>query len=70
MAERLKLGYFAQGETVISPETGLVDRFYIIKQGVIHGEQDVVRAQDDAAWLELHEGEMLSARGVALDAAG
>jgi CBS domain-containing protein len=57
MAERLKLGYFAKGETVISPETGLVDTFYIIKQGIIHGEQDVVRAQDDAAWLELREGE-------------
>ena len=57
MAERLKLGYFGKGETVISPETGLVETFYIIKQGEIHGEQDVVRAQDDAAWLELHEGE-------------
>ncbi len=57
MAERLKLGYFAKGETVISPETGLVETFFIIKQGVIHGEQDVVRAQEDSAWLELHEGE-------------
>lgn len=57
MAERLKLGYYAKGETVLSPETGEVGTFFIIKQGEIHGEQDVVRAQDDAAWLELHEGE-------------
>jgi CBS domain-containing protein len=57
MAERLKLGYYSKGETVLSPESGEVGTFFIIKQGEIHGEQDVVRAQDDAAWLELHEGE-------------
>jgi len=57
MAERLKLGYYAKGETVLSPENGEVGTFFIIKQGEIHGEQDVVRAQEDSAWLELHEGE-------------
>lgn len=71
LAERLKLAYYAKGETVLGPDSGPVDTFYIIKQGVIHGEQDVVRAQDDASWLELHEGEcfplgaLLSKRGVA-----
>ncbi len=70
LAERLKLTYYAKGETVLGPDAGPVKHFYIIKQGVIHGEQDVVRAQDDAAWLELHEGEcfplgaLLSKRGV------
>jgi CBS domain-containing protein len=57
LAERLKLGYYAKGEVVLSPESGQAHTFFIIKQGVINGEQDVVRAQDDAAWLELHEGE-------------
>jgi len=57
MAERLKLGYYSKGETVLSPENEEVRLFFIIKQGEIHGEQDVVRAQDNAAWLELHEGE-------------
>ncbi|MBU1664522.1 MAG: CBS domain-containing protein [Gammaproteobacteria bacterium] len=71
LAERLKLTYYAKGETVLGPDSGPVKTFYIIKQGVIHGEQDVVRAQDDASWLELHEGEcfplgaLLSKRGVA-----
>ena len=71
LAERLQLTYYAKGETVLGPDAGPVKHFYIIKQGVIHGEQDVVRAQDDAAWLELHEGEcfplgaLLSKRGVA-----
>ncbi|MDD5389510.1 MAG: DUF294 nucleotidyltransferase-like domain-containing protein [Gallionellaceae bacterium] len=71
LAERLKLTYYAKGETVLGPDSGPVKTFYIIKQGVIHGEQDVVRAQEDASWLELHEGEcfplgaLLSKRGVA-----
>ncbi len=57
MAQRLELGYYAKGEVVLSPEQGTADKFYVIKQGVVQGEQDVVRAQEDAAWLELHEGE-------------
>ncbi|MDO9227585.1 MAG: DUF294 nucleotidyltransferase-like domain-containing protein [Pseudomonadota bacterium] len=71
LAERLKLAYYAKGETLLGPDSGPVKTFYIIKQGVINGEQDVVRAQDDASWLELHEGEcfplgaLLSKRGVA-----
>ncbi len=71
LAERLKLGYYGKGEVILGPDSGPVKTFYIIKQGVVHGEQDVARAQDDAAWLELHEGEcfplgaLLSKRGVA-----
>ncbi|MBU1690761.1 MAG: CBS domain-containing protein [Gammaproteobacteria bacterium] len=57
LAERLSLGYYAKGEIITSPEQGEVSHFLIIKQGVVQGEQDVVRAQEDAAWLELHEGE-------------
>lgn len=57
MIERTKLGYYARGEVAASPEAGEAQTFFIIKQGVIHGEQDVVRAQEDSTWLELHEGE-------------
>ena len=70
LAQRLSLGYYAKGEVVASPEQGVATRFLVIKQGVVQGEQDVVRAQEDAAWLELHEGEcfplgaLLSKRGV------
>ena len=70
LAQRLSLGYYAKGEVVASPEQGVAPRFLVIKQGVVQGEQDVVRAQEDAAWLELHEGEcfplgaLLSKRGV------
>ncbi|MBZ0093969.1 MAG: DUF294 nucleotidyltransferase-like domain-containing protein [Sulfuricella sp.] len=57
LAQRLSLGYYAKGEVITSPEQGVASRFLVIKQGVVQGEQDVVRAQEDAAWLELHEGE-------------
>jgi CBS domain-containing protein len=70
MIERLKVSYYAKEEVVLAPGDAPVATFYIIKQGVILGEQDVVRAQENAAWLELHEGEcfplgaLLSKRGV------
>lgn len=70
LIEHLKVGYYAKDEVVLAPDDQPVSTFYIIKQGVILGEQDVVRAQENAAWLELHEGEcfplgaLLSKRGV------
>lgn len=58
MVEHLKLGYYAQGEIILSPGQGVVEHFLVIKQGVVQGEQEVVSAQkDELAWLELHEGE-------------
>jgi CBS domain-containing protein len=57
LSTRLEIGYYARGEVVLSPEQGEAHTFYIIKQGVVQGEQGVVQAQDDSAWLELHEGE-------------
>lgn len=58
LAERLQLGYYAKGEVILSPKHGEVRNFFIIKQGVVQGEQEVVRAQQqETAWLELQEGE-------------
>nr|AOO54650.1 prohead protease [uncultured bacterium] len=57
MVERMKLGYYAEGEIIVSPEQGAVDRFLVIKQGVVHGEQSVAKASDADTWLELTEGE-------------
>ena len=57
LAARLQLGYYPKGEILLSPDQGVALKLLIIKQGVVQGEQDVARAQDDAAWLELHEGE-------------
>jgi CBS domain-containing protein len=52
LAERLKLAYYGKGETLLEPASGAVKKLFIIKQGVVTGEQG-----DAGAWLELHEGE-------------
>ncbi|MDP2144783.1 MAG: DUF294 nucleotidyltransferase-like domain-containing protein [Gallionella sp.] len=57
MMERMHLGYYAEGEVIVSPEQGVADSFLIIKQGVVHGEQNVAKAADSDTWLELMEGE-------------
>lgn len=57
MLERMQLGYYAAGEVIVSPEQGVVDRFLVIKQGVVKGEQNVAKATDADTWLELVEGE-------------
>lgn len=57
MLERMQLGYYPQGEVILSPEQGVADRFLLIKQGLIQGEQSVAHASESDAWLELTEGE-------------
>lgn len=57
LAQHATLAYFAKGEAVLSPEQSEPVPFVIIKQGIIQGEQGVVGAAEDSAWLELHEGE-------------
>lgn len=54
---RLAVGYYGKGEVILSPEQGVTTRFYIIKQGVVQGEQSIADASEVHAWLELHEGE-------------
>ncbi len=37
LAERLRLAYYARGTQVVGPESGIVDTFYIVKQGSVRG---------------------------------
>ena len=57
MMERMSLGYYAESEVILTPEQGPVDRFLVIKQGMVHGEQNVAHASEADTWLELAEGE-------------
>lgn len=57
MLERMQLGYYAKGEVVVAPEQGVVQRFLVIKQGMVQGEQNVADASDADTWLELSVGE-------------
>jgi len=57
LAERLALGYFARDEVILSPASGVPQRLFIIKQGVVQGERAGSAPGADGAWLELQEGE-------------
>ena len=57
MLERMQLSYYAAGEIVISPEHNKVGQFYVIKQGLVYGEQSVAKVTEEDTWLELTEGE-------------
>ena len=57
MLEHMRLGYYAEGEVIVAPEQGAADRFLVIKQGMVQGEQNVADATEADAWLELAEGE-------------
>ena len=57
MLECMSLAYYAKGEVIISPQQGNVEKFMVIKQGEVLGEQAVAQANDADAWLELVEGE-------------
>jgi len=57
MIERMQLGYYAEGEVIVSPEQGNVERLLVIKQGMVQGEQNVAHASDSDTWLELSVGE-------------
>ncbi|MFA6016335.1 MAG: DUF294 nucleotidyltransferase-like domain-containing protein [Gallionellaceae bacterium] len=57
MLEHMRIGYYADGEVIISPEHAIADKFIVIKQGIVHGEQNVAQALESDTWLELAEGE-------------
>jgi CBS domain-containing protein len=57
MVDRMRLAYYAHGEVIVSPEQGVVERFLVIKQGMVQGEQNVADASEADTWLELSEGE-------------
>jgi len=57
MLERMHLAYYAQDEIIASPEQGEATRMWVIKQGVVLGEQSVAKVSESDAWLELMEGE-------------
>jgi CBS domain-containing protein len=57
MIERMQLGYYAQGEVILLPEQGVVERFLVIKQGLVQGEQSVADVSEADTWLELSVGE-------------
>ena len=56
LAKRLSLNFFPKDEVVIGPEDGPANRFFIIKQGRLQGEQEQANGQAESRW-ELMAGE-------------
>ena len=57
MMKRMRISYFAEGEVIVSPEQKVVDQFYIVKQGLVYGEQFVEKSAEVDTWVELEKGE-------------
>ena len=57
MLEHMRLSYYSEGDVIVSPEQNQVEQFYVIKQGLVHGEQSVAKIAEEDTWLELIEGE-------------
>ncbi len=57
MVERMQLAYYPAGEIILAPDTTPAERFLVIKQGSVHGEQTIANASEADTWLELAEGE-------------
>ena len=49
LAGRLRLSYYAAGQAILTPESGVADRLYIVKQGQVRGgaAEGVEQAADD-----------------------
>ncbi len=56
-AEHASLQFFADGDVVLSPEEGAVDRFYVVKQGRVRGERVSKRTGEAETTFEISLGE-------------
>ena len=57
LVENCQLRFYAEGEKVICPEDGLVEYFYIVKQGTIYGERRQEQGSSQETTFEISTGE-------------
>lgn len=57
MVEHCQLRFFAEGESIIRPQQGPVEHFYIVKQGVVRGERLLAGQTDPETTFEISVGE-------------
>ena len=57
LVNHLQLGYYPKDAVIINPAQGAPERFYIIKQGVVVGEQGAEGAKESSANWQLIAGE-------------
>lgn len=57
MVEHCQLRFYSKGESIIRPQEGVVQDFYIVKQGLIRGERLLVGQQTPDTTFEIGVGE-------------
>ncbi|SFT62411.1 putative nucleotidyltransferase substrate binding domain-containing protein [Pseudomonas marincola] len=57
LVEHCQLRFYAQGETILNPEDGPVEFFYIVKQGRVVGERPHAGKQPEQSTFEISTGE-------------
>ncbi|MBF0611109.1 MAG: CBS domain-containing protein [Magnetococcales bacterium] len=57
IANHLKLAYFTRGEVILAPGQGVVDKFYIIRQGMVASNEEQSTSQQLSTVVQLMEGE-------------
>lgn len=57
LVENCQLRFYAEGEKIITPEDGLVEYFYIVKQGSVHGERSQGQDASQETTFEISTGE-------------
>lgn len=56
-AEHATLRFYANGDIVLSPDDGIVRKFYVVKQGRIRGERHNEKADKTETTFEISQGE-------------
>ncbi len=56
-AEHATLRFYADGDVVLSPDDGIVRKFYVVKQGRIRGERHNEKADKTETTFEISQGE-------------
>lgn len=57
MVEHCQLRFYSKGESIISPQEGVVQDFYIVKQGLIRGERMIPGQETPDTTFEIGVGE-------------
>ncbi|MCW3147406.1 DUF294 nucleotidyltransferase-like domain-containing protein [Stutzerimonas stutzeri] len=57
LVENCELRFYAEGDRIISPEDGVVEHFYIVKQGRVHGQRPHTAKRGSETTFEVIVGE-------------
>ena len=57
LVEHCQLRFYGQGESIIKPDDGPVEHFYIVKQGRVHGERPHSARRGSETTFEITSGE-------------